>query len=67
MEYTQEQIDEISVTATNMIKAQFDDFEDDHPPEVTPGMAWCVLTAAEQLSKINRLEETPWGGDYQNP
>jgi len=49
-EFSQEQIDEISVKASKLVADDFAAHGDERkPPSITPGMVLCTLKAAKQL------------------
>lgn len=59
MEFSLNQIDEISVAATKLVAEEFEAFGDTDPPAVTPGMVRNVIKAIDQLgfNKTEGLQE----------
>jgi hypothetical protein len=50
MFYTQKDIDQISVIASNTVKQEFAEHGDCNPPVITPGMVRNVLKVADAIS-----------------
>ncbi len=57
MNFTVDQIDEISVLSTKYIAEEFEYHEQDNPPEITPGMARNVVKAILSISDKNRSSD----------
>ena len=54
MKIRMDQIDEISVLATQCIAEEFESFGMENPPEITPGMTRNVVKAMFSISDQNR-------------